>query len=359
MKALFRNGLLACGLVFCTLNMATAAALPVQIATLETTALAVGRQIPGQVEALHSVEIRARTEGAIVKAHFHEGQYVTAGDLLFELDDATQRAALALSQAELKSAQASLRQAQRLLARYQELKTSQAISRNDVDNARMQRDVAEAAVGQAKARVETQSIALNYTRITSPISGRIGHSRVHTGTLVNPASGVLVEVVQLDPIRVAFALDEQTFYRKSGQHPTLNELKEAWLPQIERNGERTAGVLSSVDNRIDPRTGSVTLRAEFANPQHRLLPGGSVDIWLQPQETTPAVMIPIAAVMQDANGFYTWVVDGYGQVQQRRLTLGTQQGQQYAITDGASAGEQVVVEGTQRLRQGMTVQPLS
>ena len=127
--------------------------------------------------------------------------------MLFELDDAEPRAALR-GAGRSESAEATLRQAQQQLSRFESLGSSNAISRHDVDNARMQRDVASAALEQAKARLDTRSVTLNYTRITSPIDGRVGHSNFHVGSPVNPASGVLVEVVQLDPIRIAFALEE-------------------------------------------------------------------------------------------------------------------------------------------------------
>lgn len=358
MKHPIRHALLACGLVLCTLNVAVASALPVRVATVELAPFAAERQIPGRVEAIHSVELRARTEGALVKIHAREGQYVKAGDLIFELDDAEPRAALQLAQAELKSAEASLRQAQQQLSRFQSLKNSQAISRNDVDTARMQRDVATASVDQAKARVQAQTIQLNYARITSPVTGRVGHSPFHVGSLINPSSGVLAEVVQLDPVRVAFALDEQAFSRKTGNHADITALKAAWQPQITQDGKRESGKLTSVDNRIDPRTASITLRAEFANPQHRLLPGGSVDIWLRPNETTPSLMIPLAAVQQDAQGYFTWVVNDKNEAQQRRLTTGEQQGQQLVVLNGLQEQDRVVIEGAQRLRNGAVVQRL-
>ncbi len=165
----FRFALLACGLVGGAL---TATAAPawclVRVATVELAPHAEERAIPGRVEAIRAVDIRARTEGVIVQRHFQDGQYVTEGDLLFTLDDAQPRAALALAQAELKSAEASLRQSQQLLTRYERLINNHSISRNDVDTARMQRDVAAAAVQQAKARVEAQRIVLSYTQITAP-----------------------------------------------------------------------------------------------------------------------------------------------------------------------------------------------
>lgn len=354
MKNTFRLALLACGLAAC---VQASASVPVRIITVEQAPHAAERQVPGRVEAIHSVEIRARTEGAIVQRHFQDGQEVNKGDLLFTLDDAQPRAALALAlaQAELKSAQASLRQAQQLLSRYQSLKTSQAISSNDVDNAQMQRDVAAAAVEQAKARISAQQITLDYTRIIAPVSGRVGHSAFHVGTLVNPASGVLAEVVQLEPIRVSFALDESAFYSKAGQHADIRALKAAWRAQITLDGQREDGVLTSVDNRIDTRTASVTMRAEFANPQHRLLPGGNVSVTLRPQASTERVMIPAAAVQQDAQGYFSWVLSPENKAGQRRLSLDGQQGQTFAVAQGLTAGERVVVEGAQRLTDGAAV----
>lgn len=360
MRNILRLVCLTLGLAGYALTATAAPAIPVRATVVQLLPHVAERPLPGRIEAIHDVEIRARTEGTIVQRHFQDGQYVREGDRLFTLDDAQPRAALALAGAELKSAQASLRQAQQLLTRYQQLKNNHSISRNDVDNARMQRDVAAAAaaVEQAKARVTTQQITLDYTRIDSPVSGRIGHSRFHVGSLVGPTSGMLVDIVQLDPIRVSFALDEAAFYSKAGQHADIGALKQAWLAQIEPDGRREDGVLTSVDNRIDTRTASVVLRAEFANPQHRLLPGGNVPVILRPRQAQESLMIPVAAVQQDAQGFYSWVVTDHNTVALRRLTSGGQQGQLFVVADGLQAGERVVTDGAQRLRDGAAVQLL-
>ena len=362
----FRFALLACGLVVGALTATAAPAVPVRVATVELAPHAEERAIPGRVEAIRAVDIRARTEGVIVQRHFQDGQYVTEGDLLFTLDDAQPRAALALAQAELKSAEASLRQSQQLLTRYERLINNPSISRNDVDTARMQRDVA--AVQQAKARVEAQRIVLSYTRIAAPVTGRVGHSAFHVGTLVNSSSGVLVDIVQLDPVRVSFALDEAAFFSKTGQHADIHALKQAWLAQIEIDGKRRDGVLTSIDNRIDARTGSVAVRViQVQNQavghggglQHRLLPGGSVTILFRPQELPSRVMVPAAAVQQDPQGFFSWVLKPDHTAGQRRLTLAGQQGQQFAVEKGLQAGEQVITDGAQRLREGAAVQVLN
>ena len=343
----------------CTLQTAFAAAIPVRIATVEQTAHAAERQIPGRIEAIHTVELRARTEGVITQTHFRDGQYVKKGDVLFELDDAEPRAAVRLAQAEVKSTSATLRQAQQQLTRFESLKNSNAISRNDVDNARMQRDVASAALEQAQARLEARNVTLTYTRITSPIDGRVGHSQFHQGSLVNPASGVLVEVVQLDPIRIAFALEEGAFATKAGQHADISALKQAWQAQIDSNGQRANGELTSVDNRIDPRTASVMLRAEFANPRHQLLPGGNVNVWLRLSSEQDVMTLPAAAVQQNGDGYFTWVVNGDGKAEKRPLKIAGQMGQQFRIASGVKPGERAIAEGAQRVQLGAVVQILN
>lgn len=342
-----------------TLQSAFAAAIPVRVATVEQTAHAAERQIPGRIEAIHTVELRARAEGAITKINFRDGQYVKKGDLLFELDDAEPRAAVRLAQAEVQSAEATLRQAQQQLSRFESLGSNNAISRHDVDNARMQRDVARAALEQAKARLETRHVTLGYTRITSPIDGRVGHSRFHVGSLVNPSSGVLVDVVQLDPIRIAFALEEGVFATKAGQHADISALKKAWQALIDSNGKRIRGELTSVDNRIDPRTASVMLRAEFANPRHQLLPGGNVNVFLRPASVEPVLTLPAAAVQQNGDGFYAWVVNTDGKAEMRPLAVAGQIGQQFRIASGVTSGERAITDGAQRVQPGAAVQILN
>ncbi|MCO0814994.1 efflux RND transporter periplasmic adaptor subunit, partial [Enterobacter hormaechei] len=229
----------------------------------------------------------------------------------------------------------------------------------DVDNARMQRDVASAALEQAKARLDTRSVTLNYTRITSPIDGRVGHSNFHVGSLVNPASGVLVEVVQLDPIRIAFALEEGAFATKAGQHADIRAMKQAWQALIDSNGQRISGELTSVDNRIDPRTASVMLRAEFANPRHQLLPGGNVNVYLRPASEQPVLTLPAAAVQQNGDGFFAWVVNADGKAEMRPLKVAGQIGQQFQIASGVKPGERAITDGAQRVQPGAAVQILN
>ncbi|HED1589245.1 TPA: efflux RND transporter periplasmic adaptor subunit, partial [Enterobacter hormaechei subsp. hormaechei] len=189
--------------------------------------------------------------------------------------------------------------------------------------------------------------------------GRVGHSNFHVGSLVNPASGVLVEVVQLDPIRIAFALEEGAFATKAGQHADIRAMKQAWQALIDSNGQRISGELTSVDNRIDPRTASVMLRAEFANPRHQLLPGGNVNVYLRPASEQPVLTLPAAAVQQNGDGFFAWVVNADGKAEMRPLKVAGQIGQQFQIASGVKPGERAITDGAQRVQPGAAVQILN
>jgi len=187
----------------------------------------------------------------------------------------------------------------------------------------------------------------------------VGHSRFHAGSLVNPASGVLVEIVQLDPIRIAFALEEGAFAAKAGQHADLGAMKKAWQALIDSSGQRVSGELTSVDNRIDPRTASVMLRAEFANPRHQLLPGGNVNVYLRPAGEQPVLTLPAAAVQQNGDGFFAWVINADGKAEMRPLNVAGQIGQQFEIASGVRPGERAITDGAQRVQPGAAVQILN
>ncbi|HHR5711838.1 TPA: efflux RND transporter periplasmic adaptor subunit [Klebsiella pneumoniae] len=185
----------------------------------------------------------------------------------------------------------------------------------------------------------------------------IGGSSLMGG--VGRITGTLIGAMILGLIKSGFTFVGVDAYVQDIIKADIHALKQAWLAQIEVDGKRRDGVLTSIDNRIDARTGSVAVRAEFANPQHRLLPGGSVTILFRPQELPSRVMVPAAAVQQDPQGFFSWVLKPDHTAGQRRLTLAGQQGQQFAVEKGLQAGEQVITDGAQRLREGAAVQVLN
>ncbi|EON3349484.1 efflux RND transporter periplasmic adaptor subunit [Yersinia enterocolitica] len=324
-------------------------------------------QFLGRVEAIQAVDVTTRTEGFIAARLFTEGQMVKQGDLLYEIDPALHQASVTQAQAQLDSATASANHAQVNLTRLQRLGNNRSVSQAEVDEAQAQRDISRAAVAQAQANLQIQQLQLSFTRIYAPITGQIGHSRFNVGSLVNPASGTLVSIVQLDPIRVAIAVNERDYITATYQLSTTGTASasdnsalafEHFTPRIQlANGKQypESGVFESVDNQIDKQTGTVTIRTRFDNPRHLLLPGGVVNVSLAAETAKAVTAIPIAALQQNKQGHFVLVVTDKDQVEVRPVTLGEQFEQQYEVKDGLKVGERVIVSGLQHVRPGMTV----
>ncbi|ATM87445.1 putative drug efflux protein [Yersinia frederiksenii] len=322
-------------------------------------------QYLGRVEAIQAVDVTTRTEGFIARRLFTEGQMVQQGELLYEIDPALHQAAVTQAQAQLDSATASANHAQVNLTRLQRLGNNRSVSQAEVDEAQAQRDISRAAVAQAQANLQIQQLQLSFTNITAPITGQIGHSRFNVGSLINPASGTLVSIVQLDPIRVAIAVNERdyitaTYQLSAAGAATANATLPFgnFTPRIQlANGKQypDSGVFESVDNQIDKQTGTVTIRTRFANPRHLLLPGGVVNVSLAAETAKPVMAIPIAALQQNKQGHFVLVVNDKDQVEVRPVTLGEQFDQQYEVKEGLTVGERVIVAGLQHVRPGMTV----
>ncbi|AJI82731.1 putative drug efflux protein [Yersinia enterocolitica] len=324
-------------------------------------------QFLGRVEAIQAVDVTTRTEGFIAARLFTEGQMVKQGDLLYEIDPALHQASVTQAQAQLDSATASANHAQVNLTRLQRLGNNRSVSQAEVDEAQAQRDISRAAVAQAQANLQIQQLQLSFTHIYAPITGQIGHSRFNVGSLINPASGTLVSIVQLDPIRVAIAVNERDYITATYQLSTTGVASasdnsalvfEHFTPRIQlANGKQypESGVFESVDNQIDKQTGTVTIRTRFDNPRHLLLPGGVVNVSLAAETAKAVTAIPIAALQQNKQGHFVLVVTDKDQVEVRPVTLGEQFEQQYEVKDGLKVGERVIVSGLQHVRPGMTV----
>ena len=323
-------------------------------------------QYLGRIEAIQAVDVTTRTEGFIARRLFTEGKMVKQGELLYEIDPALHQASVAQAQAQLDSATASANHAQVNLTRLPRLGNNRSVSQAEVDEAQAQRDISRAAVAQAQANLQIQQLQLSFTQIHAPISGQMGHSRFNVGSLINPASGTLVNIVQLDPIRVAIAVNERDYITATYQRAVAREkttenpllLLGRFTPRIQlANGKQypESGIFESVDNQIDKQTGTVIIRTRFANPRHLLLPGGVVNVSLAADDAKPVTVIPIAALQQNKQGHFVLVVTDKAVVEVRPVTLGEQFEQQYAVTDGVKVGEKVIVAGLQHVRPGMAV----
>ena len=341
----------------CVFLVSTAQSSPlpaVKVITTEIKHSAKALLYMGRVEAIQTVEVLTRVEGFIASRHFTEGQMVEAGQLLFEIEPAQHHAAVEQAKARVQSAEAVLRNTQLHLGRLQRLTASKAISKSDVDAAEAERDIARANLAQMQAELKTQQLNPSYTRITAPISGRIGHTRFNTGSLINPASGSLVTVTQLDPIRVRISVNEHDYITAMQQPETAKSFR-SQLTLANGHPYPQPGKFESVDNHIDPQTGSVAVRLNFANPQHLLLPGGVVNVALEAGQPQNAITIPVAALSQDKEGYFVLLVDEDNHVALRRVTPGRQVEQHYQVTAGLEPGERVIVSGIQQVRPGMVV----
>jgi len=294
-------------------------------------------------------EVRARVDGIVLHRNFREGSDVTNGEVLYEIDPAPYKAAL-------DSANATLMQAQALAERYQPLVGINAVSKQDYDNA-------TAAAAQAKAVQEIATINLGYTKVTSPIDGRVGAALVTEGALVNASAATQMALVtQLDPIYCDFteSSTELLRLRREMDRGVLKTVGpgEAKVTLLLDDGTTYAhpGKLLFSDVTVDPSSGMVTLRAEFPNPDHLLLPGMFARGELEQAVDAKAITVLQRGVSVGANGVAAAMVVGKdNKVERRVIKIGRAVGNKWIVTDGLTAGETVVVEGLQKIQPGMVV----
>ena len=314
-------------------------------------------ELPGRLEASRTAEVRARAAGILQARVFREGSDVKAGQLLFRIDPAPYAAALQSAQASLARAQASRTQAAGLATRYKPLLTENAISQQEYANAQGAQQTAEADVAVAQAAVQTARINLGYASVTAPISGRIGRALVTEGALVGQGQATaLATIQQVNPLYVNFtqSANEVLRLQRALEAGALKGAgaKAASVRVVLEDGRELAqpGKLLFSDLTVDPTTSQITLRAEIPNPNGLLLPGLYVRVRLEQATARDAITLPQQAVTRSAQGDTVRVVDAQGKVALRPVKVGGQQNGQWVVLDGLKAGEQVMVDGFQKLR---------
>ncbi|NHF73445.1 efflux RND transporter periplasmic adaptor subunit [Paracoccus xiamenensis] len=309
------------------------------------------------VEAIESVEIQARIEGFIDEVTFTAGQIVENGDQLFLIEPERYEAEVASAQASLAQAEAQRVRAESEARRQQELVNRNAAAAVNLEQAQADFQVTEANVQAAQAGVELARINQGYTTITSPITGKIGQALITRGNFVGPSAGSLAQVVQLDPIRVVFSIPEQLLLdmQQSGVAETGAESVNFSLMLANGSPYPLTGTLEYIDNQVDPATGSVPVRIVYENPDALLLPGQFVTILIAEKDPESLPIVPQPAVLQDREGRYVFLVNDDDTVSQRRISTGPGVRNGWAVTEGLQGGEMLVVEGVQRLQDGMTV----
>jgi membrane fusion protein (multidrug efflux system) len=336
----------------------------VGVVTVKTGPVGLSVELPGRLEASRVAQVRARVAGIIEKRLFEEGSEVKAGQPLFQIADAPYKARLESARASLARAQANENQAATLVRRYKPLLEANAVSRQDYDNAVAALKLAQADIAVAKAGIETAEIDLGYASVTAPIDGRIGRALVTEGALVGQAEVTALAVVQqIDPMYVNFTQSnaEVLRLRKALQSGELkradNESAEIRIVLDDESVYDKAGKLLFADLTVDPTSGQVTLRAIVPNPDRLLLPGMYVRVRLQ-QGQANGFVLPQQAVTRSNEGDTVMVVGPDGKVAPRKIQLGPAQDNGWVVLGGLKEGEQVMVDGFQKLRGAPTVKPV-
>lgn len=328
---------------------------PVQVAS------AVKQDIPrflsglGTVTAANTVIVRNRVDGQIMAIHFTEGQEVKAGDLLVEIDPRPFEVQLTQAEGQLLNAQATLTNAKRDLARYQQLVKNNLVSRQQLDAQIALVNQTEGSLKTAQGAVDSANLQLAYSRVTAPISGRVGLKLADVGNYVSSGDSTgLVVITETHPIDVIFTLPETELSsllpaEKADQKLTV----EAW--DRENKQQIDTGYLLSMDNQIDVTTGTIKLKARFTNEDNRLFPNQFVNTRVKVATLADAITIPVAAVQTGNNGSFVWLVNDENRVSKQPVTTGIRSGEVMVIVQGIEAGQRVVTDGLDRLKEDSQV----
>jgi membrane fusion protein (multidrug efflux system) len=338
-------------------------AVPVTVVTLRTEPVTLARTLPGRASPYLVAEVRPQVTGIVQKRLFDEGSRVTAGQALYQIDDATYRAAHASARAAVARAEAALEAARLKARRAEQLIGEKLISQQDYDTATAALLQAEADLAAAEATLQGASVTLERTRIAAPIGGRIGKSAVTQGALVTANQDEpLATIQQLDPIYVDVTQSSAELLElrraiAAGQMESGRDLPVAIYLE---DGSRLAhdGRLEFADVTVQPTTGSFLLRVVVPNPDHVLLPGMYVNAEVGSGVRPDALLVPQQGVSRGPKG-ETWamVVDAEGKAERRAVHVGRSVGDKWLVEDGLAAGDRVVVEGLQKIRPGVPVQP--
>jgi membrane fusion protein (multidrug efflux system) len=375
-RTLLATGIAAVALAACgTEGPGAAGAMPVMqvdIMPAQQRDVPLSLEMVGTTLGMQDVPIRARVEGFLESLEFEEGTFVSKGDLLYTIDAQPFRAKLVEAQSQLAGAQTNLIKARSDLARIRPLAEMNAVSAQDLDAAVAQEAAARSAVRAGEAAVELAEIELGYTRMHAPIDGLIGLSKARPGEFVgrDPNPVVLNTLSDIDPIRVRFSISEREYLlmarhymvsgspdqRRSGQARSARK-EDLELILADGSVHEHMGSVVAASQSIDQETGTFTVEASFANPDLYLLPGQFARVRSQYEVLEDVVVVPRKAISELQGLFRVFIVNSAGQVEAREVALGPQTGNDVVVEQGVAAGEQVIVEGIQKVRPGMTVAP--
>tara|TARA_B110000438_G_scaffold129079_1_gene125396 strand:- start:2632 stop:3819 length:1188 start_codon:yes stop_codon:yes gene_type:complete len=340
-------------------------AVPVGVITLQSQALTLKKELPGRINAFQIAEIRPQVSGIVQSRLFIEGKRVEQGQSLYQINPATFKAELAASEAAVASAKASIASSKSKATRYSELLKIKAVSQLDFDEADAAYKQATAALLTAEAQLQTAQINLDYSHVSSPISGQISKSNVTVGALVSVnQTTALATVTQLDPIYVDLtqSSNELTKLKKAlaSGALTVDPTNQTDVELTMEDGSiyPHKGVLQFSEVTVDPSTGSVTLRAQFPNPEKLLLPGMYARASIIEGVKSDAILVPHRGVSRNTKGEPTaMIVNKDNKVESRVLQVDRAVGSNWLVTHGVAAGDKLIIEGLQKIRPGVLVTP--
>ena len=332
----------------------------VVVAPVRSELIETRREFIGRTQAVQRVDVRARITGVLQERAFSEGTKVEQDALLFKIEPDAYIARADQSRAQLEADKARLVEARANMQRIETLFKKRTVSEQDYDDAKARAMIAEAAVQGSKASLKQALLDVSYVEINAPVSGMIGETSIDTGNLVGPDSGVLVTIVQLDPIHVHFTVSDVEYLNFRRQNTEQNAASSV-VPKLVLSDKTTyeeTGEFELIGNEIDPGTGNLTLRAKFPNPDQLLRPGQFVTVVFERTSDQMALTVPQTAVLASQAGHSVLVVNAENKVERRLIKTGERTRGSWVITEGISEGERIVIRGIQKVRPGQLVNPV-
>ncbi|MFN2360001.1 MAG: efflux RND transporter periplasmic adaptor subunit [Marinobacter sp.] len=334
----------------------------VSVVTLESAEVRPSREFVARTAPSARAAISARIEGEIREINFKEGSRVEQGQLLVRLEDTSAGADLRQAEAELTASRAEVQSASKNLQRGAEVAGKGFLSEADLDKLKDRFSAAEGRLQAAEAAVQKAANNLGYTEIRAPFDGWVGKLNFDLGAVVSPASGAITEILNTDPIYVDFQVNEADYmaFRRAGRDAAENFVSHLSLYLTLPDGQRyfQGGALDFADVSTDASTGTVAMRAVFPNSTAVLLPGLYVTLHVEGQAGEPRLLVPQMSVQETIEGKFVLLVDSNQKVVQRFIETGPRRGPMIVATTGLEPGERVIVEGLQKVRSGLTVNPV-
>ena len=313
----------------------------------------------GRVEAKYSVDVVARINGWLQKRYFKEGAFVKKGQTLFLIQPNEYQIAVQQAEAAVRQSEAALINAEKELVRAKELVKNDFVSKSYYDNALATRDQNRATLDVNKANLAAAKLNLSYTKIISPVDGRVGKILITEGNLVNSQSGTLARIVSTSPIYVYFTIKSEDYIAYRRFRMENKDKKNSGMDVQIRLSDGTLykeqGKMEFMNNEVDQTAGTISLRATFMNKDNLLVPGDFVNVTATAKEPVKVILVPQIAVSDSTEGTYVWLVDENKQVHQQFIKIDKQEGDNWIVTEGLKPGDIVVESGFQKLREGSYV----